>query len=251
MVVRRRALLLAIFIALIIIPTQSVGAIATKTDSKYQNGAVEGCSQSVVPQLSQARLYAAETQITTEEQGRISGEFQAPANIECPIRVVVTLSVPSGTGISGWGSGGSGLIQTSFNVEPEEVQSISADVSRSQPGKFTITGDITYWPAGLKNQSRQIDGISLTFQSTSTSPSPETPTPPPVTPTPPPADRTDFGIGLLLLFITTTIVLRMVLYSDSDIKLKIKEEDIDLKDLIALIAAIFGILATLYTLLVS
>lgn len=260
MAVRRKGLISAVLVVFMILFSQSAGAIATNTDSNYQNESsnkptpkslptAEDCSQSVVPQLSQSRLYAPETQITTEEPGRISGGFQAPASVECPIRVVITLRVPSGIVVSesynnskDWGSGGGGLVQTSFTVQPGEIQSISADVYRvsTQQGEFTITGDISYWPVGLVNQSQEIDGISLTFQSTST-------------PAPPRSldAGVDFGVGLLLLFITTTIVLGMLLYYDSSVKVGMKQEDVDLKDLIAIIAAIFGILAALYALLIS
>lgn len=238
--VRKKWLLLAVFILFIILSAQSAGAIATKTDSKYQNEAIANCSQLTVPQLSQARLYAPETQITTSQPGRISGGFQAPASMECPIRVVITLSVPSGTEITrgeDWGSGGAGLVQNSYTIQPGEIQSISANVYRSQPGEFTINGEITYWPVGLKNQSQEISGISLTFQSAGVGEGA--------------ANRTDFGVGLLLLLATTTIIFGTLLYYDSSIKIMIKEENVSLQKIIALIAAIFTILATLYSLLIS
>lgn len=118
------------------------------------------------PQLAQSRLYAPQQTITTGEPGQIAGGFQVAADASCPVVVSITMSVPSGMSISGSSdidSGGAGLSTAQFTVSPGEVQDIRANVYSQDTGDRSVTADVTYWPEDNRDMSREIDGISLTF----------------------------------------------------------------------------------------
>jgi len=141
---------------------------ATAGDPADQEATVsEECEpQSDAPQLSQSRLYTPQQVITADESGQIAGGFQVAPDASCPVVVSITMSVPSGMTISGASdivSSGAGLATAQFTVQPGEIQDIRANVYSSNTGERTVTADIQYWPEGHEEQSRSIDGISLTF----------------------------------------------------------------------------------------
>lgn len=119
------------------------------------------------PQMDQARLYASKTTIDTDSAGQISGGFQVSPTANCPVVVVITMSVPSGMTISGgsdFASGGAGMVSTRFTVRPgANIKDIRANVYSSEVGQRTVTADIQYWPEGHQDLNREIDGLSFTF----------------------------------------------------------------------------------------
>lgn len=139
--------------------TATATATPTETETACQPGPNE-------PQLSQSRLYAPEQTIASGEPGQIAGGFQVAADASCPVVVSITMSVPSGMTISGASdvvSSGAGLATAQFSVSPGEIQDIRANVYSQNTGDRSVTADITYWPEGNQDMSREIDGISLTF----------------------------------------------------------------------------------------
>lgn len=119
------------------------------------------------PQMDQARLHASDTTIETNSPGRISGGFQVSPTANCPVVVYITLSVPSGVTISGgsdFTSSGAGMVTTRFTVTPgANIKDIAAEVYSDETGDRTVTADIQYWPEGHEDRSREIDGLSFTF----------------------------------------------------------------------------------------
>lgn len=119
------------------------------------------------PQLSQSRLYAPEKTIESGSPGQIAGGFQLDPTSECRVTVHITLRVPSGmqiTGSSDTFSGGAGMTTATFTVAPGSgIKDISAEVYSRNTGQRTVTADITYWPVGHKELSKEIDGIAFTY----------------------------------------------------------------------------------------
>jgi hypothetical protein len=145
-------------------------AVAQETNTTAtpaETPAAEACEPSAdEPQLSQSRLYTQQQTITSGESGQIAGGFQVAADSNCPVTVSITMSVPSGMSIAGSSdivSAGAGLATAQFAVEPGEIKDIRANVYSQNTGDRTVTADITYWPEGHQDMSREIDGISLTF----------------------------------------------------------------------------------------
>ncbi|MFC7132470.1 MULTISPECIES: hypothetical protein [Salinibaculum] len=138
-------------------------ATATATQTATQTACQPGPDE---PQLSQSRLYAPQQTIASGEPGQISGGFQVAADASCSVVVSITMSVPSGMTISGSSdvvSSGAGLATAQFTVDPGEIRDIRANVYSQNTGDRSVTADITYWPEGNQDMSREIDGISLTF----------------------------------------------------------------------------------------
>lgn len=143
--------------------TPTTTTTATPTQTATETTTPEQCDS---PQLSQSRLYASEKVIETGQAGQIAGGFQVAADAECPVVVSITMSVPSGMSISGASdvvSGGAGMATAQFTVEPGEIKDIRANVYSENAGDRTVTADITYWVEGNKENSKDIDGISMTF----------------------------------------------------------------------------------------
>lgn len=119
------------------------------------------------PQMDQARLHASDTTIETDSPGRISGGFQVSPTANCPVVVYITMSVPSGMTISSgsdFTSSGAGMVTTRFTVDPgANIKDIAAEVYSDETGERTVTADIQYWPEGHEDRSREIDGLSFTF----------------------------------------------------------------------------------------
>ena len=140
---------------------------ATGTPTPTATPAAETCETPTNLQMDQARLYAPEKTITAGEAGRIDGGFKLDNTMDCPVKVVVTLRVPSGMSISGgsdWGSAGAGMVSTSFIMQPGSgIMDLSGNVYSERTGQLRVTGDIEYWPAGHPEQSQEIDGLTFNF----------------------------------------------------------------------------------------
>ncbi len=119
------------------------------------------------PEMEQARLHASDTTVETGSPGRISGGFQVSPTANCPVVVHITMSVPSGVTISGgsdFTSSGAGMVTSRFTVSPgANIKDIAAEVYSDETGERTVTADIQYWPEGHEDRSREIDGLSFTF----------------------------------------------------------------------------------------
>lgn len=118
------------------------------------------------PSLSQSRLYAPEKVLKSGEPGEISGGFKVSNTANCPVKVSITMQVPSGMQIEGASdvmSGGAGMVTADFTVEPGNIRSIRASVFSENTGSRTVTADIQYWPVGHDDMAKQIDGISMSF----------------------------------------------------------------------------------------
>lgn len=118
------------------------------------------------PSLSQSRLYAPEKTLESGEPGQIAGGFQVSNTADCPVRVSITMQVPSGMQIEGSSdvmSGGAGMVTADFTVRPGEIRSIRASVFSENTGSRTVTADVQYWPEGHREMAKQIDGISMSF----------------------------------------------------------------------------------------
>lgn len=119
------------------------------------------------PEMDQARLYASDTTVTQDSPGQISGGFQVSPVANCPVVVVITMSVPSGMTISGgsdFASSGAGLVSTRFTVRPgANIRDVRATVYSEDTGEKTVTADIQYWPEGHQDLNREIDGLSFSF----------------------------------------------------------------------------------------
>lgn len=139
-------------------------AVAT-TESTASQSACE--KPSSPPSMEQARLYAAEKTLKKSQPGQIAGGFQVDPTATCPIVVHVTMSVPSGMTIQGSSdifTGGAGMVSGNFEVRPQGgIKDIRANVYSTNTGTRTVTADIQYWPKGHKDMSREIDGMSFTF----------------------------------------------------------------------------------------
>jgi hypothetical protein len=127
----------------------------------------EACENPSIPQMDQSRLYAPRKTITAGEAGRIDGGFQLDNGMECPVKVSVTLRVPSGMSISGgsdWGSSGAGMVTTTFTMQPQSgIHDLSGNVYSERTGERRVTGDIEYWPVGAPEMSQEIDGLTFNF----------------------------------------------------------------------------------------
>lgn len=142
-------------------PTPTPTPAPTETDAACEPGADE-------PSMDQARLFASDTTIESGSPGRIDGGFQVDPTANCPVVVFVTMSVPSGMSISGgsdFASGGAGMVSARFTVRPgANIQDVSANVYSDEVGQKTVTANIQYWPEGHQELSRDIDGLSFTFE---------------------------------------------------------------------------------------
>ena len=138
--------------------------MATTESAASQNACEKPSSP---PSMEQARLYAAEKTIEKNQPGQIAGGFQVDPTATCPVVVHVTMSVPSGMTIQGSSdifTGGAGMVSGNFEVRPQGgIKDIRANVYSTNTGKRTVTADIQYWPKGHKDMSREIDGMSFTF----------------------------------------------------------------------------------------
>ncbi len=166
----------AVFVALVVLTTgfaapaaaqlqnSASAANSTQTTAAAQN---ECGSISSPPSMSQAKLYAPQKTINASQPGKISGGFQVEPTATCPVVVHITMSVPSGMSIEGSSdlfSGGAGMVSGSFEVRPSGgIKDISADVYSANAGDRSVTADITYWPKGHKDMSREIDGMTFNF----------------------------------------------------------------------------------------
>ncbi|WP_276300423.1 PKD domain-containing protein [Halorussus lipolyticus] len=114
-----------------------------------------------------ARLYAPEKVIEPGSPGRLAGAFTADVTNDKATKVQITLQVPSGIQISGGSdieSSGGGLPTTTFVIQPGETKDISAQVTGSAPGTYTLRAAITYFPVGNKSAAREYDDLTLDFE---------------------------------------------------------------------------------------
>jgi hypothetical protein len=163
-------LVAAVVLGSVMLPLAAGPAVAQENNSTTDNTTttqVEECEDPRTPQMDQARLYAPETVITSEDAGRIDGGFQLANTVECPVEVAVTLRVPSGMSISGgsdWGSAGAGMVTSTFTMQPGSgIKDLSGNVYSERTGELRVTGDIEYWPAGHPEMSQEIDGLTFNF----------------------------------------------------------------------------------------
>ncbi len=135
--------------------------------------------------MSQARLYAPQPRITADHPGRIAGRFSLEDESQCPVKVRITVRVPSGVKIVGDyynPASGAGLPGFRFILQPSTSVNFSANVYSPRAGQFRIPADISVFPVGHPEVSNEIDGITMNFTATESNP-PPSPTPFP-TPTP-------------------------------------------------------------------
>lgn len=137
------------------------------TATEESSSTVEACENPTTPEMDQARLYAPQKTITAGQAGRIDGGFRLSNTVDCPVKVAVTLRVPSGMSISGgsdWQSSGAGMVTNTFTMQPESgIKDLSANVYSERTGQLRVTGDIEYWPAEHPEMSQEIDGITFNF----------------------------------------------------------------------------------------
>jgi hypothetical protein len=122
-----------------------------------------------LPEMDRARLYAPTKTINTDQAGTIEGAFELDPQVDCPVVVDVTMSVPSGMSISGgtdWQAAEAGIVATEFTMDPEgaSLKGLSADVYSSNTGTRTVDAQIEYWPEGHPELSQSIDTTRLSFQ---------------------------------------------------------------------------------------
>lgn len=151
------------------------------------------------PSLTQSRLYAPEKVLKSGEPGKISGGFKVANTANCPVKVSITMQVPSGMQIEGASdvmTGGAGMVAADFTVKPGNIRSIRASVFSENTGSRTVTADIQYWPVGHDDMAKQIDGISMSFDVQE-----------PVTP-----DEKNSGSTLLGGYSTTTVIIGILAF---------------------------------------
>ncbi|USZ69229.1 hypothetical protein NGM10_05675 [Halorussus salilacus] len=146
----------------------SANSTQTTTDTGDESSDEATCDPgSDEPNMEQARLYAPEKTIDEGSPGEVAGGFQVDPTAECPAVVHITMSVPSGMTIEGASdifSSGAGMVTATFEVPPQGgVKDIAASVFSTNTGDRTVTADITYWPKGHEDMSKEIDGMSFTF----------------------------------------------------------------------------------------
>jgi hypothetical protein len=155
--------------AIIILSIPAVGGVAAQSDNTTTTPAQTeeaACEDPSGTGLSQSRLYAPVQEIDTQQAGQVAGGFQVAADSSCSVVVSITMSVPSGMSISGSSdivASGAGLATAEFTVQPGEIRDIRAEVYSQNTGQRSVTADITYWPEGNQDMSREIDGIQLTY----------------------------------------------------------------------------------------
>jgi invasion protein IalB len=147
--------------------TETPAPTATPQQEETQTETSDSCDpRAGGPKLQQSRLYSPQPEITADEHGQIAGAIALDIQNECDVVVQLTLTVPSGMYIAGAGdlsSGGGGIITSTFEVQPGETKSLRGNVYSSSIGEKTVTGDLTYYPEGHKDEAREIDGIMLNF----------------------------------------------------------------------------------------
>jgi len=147
---------------------ETATATATETEAPETATPDTTCTPgSNEPEMDQARLYASDTTVTQDSPGQIAGGFQVSPVANCPVVVVITMSVPSGMTIAGgsdFASSGAGLVSTRFTVRPgANIRDVRATVYSEDTGEKTVTADIQYWPEGYQDLNREIDGLSFSF----------------------------------------------------------------------------------------
>ncbi|MFC7080883.1 PKD domain-containing protein [Halorussus caseinilyticus] len=159
-----------------------------------------------------ARLYTPEKIIAPGSPGRLAGAFTADVTNEKPVKVQITLQVPSGIQIQGGSdvqSSGGGLPTATFVIAPGETKDISAEVVGSDPGTYTLRAAITYFPVGNTSAAKEYDGLELNFEvrddETTESASDEgTET---VTETAPTGDTPGFSVGVTVVALLAAAML--------------------------------------------
>lgn len=169
--VRHGLVVLFAVLAVLAVPLGAAGPVAAQEDNstatETPTATPTACEDPSAPSMDQARLYAPETTITADQAGRIDGGFLLDNGYDCPVVVSATLRVPSGMTISGgsdWQSAGAGLVNAQFTMQPDSgLQDLSANVYSEQTGELRVTGDFEYWPQGHEDMSREVDGLTFTF----------------------------------------------------------------------------------------
>jgi hypothetical protein len=174
--------------ALPVLATGTVAAQQTNTNTTAtatptptgSSTAGDVCPNPQRPQMSQSRLYAPQQTVTADEPARIDGGFLLESGITCPVKVRVTLRVPSGMTIRGgsdWQSAGAGLVTTTFTLRPGGgIKDVSANVFSIETGEPRVTADFSYFPVGHPELQSEIDGTTMVFDVEEPNPPPE-PTP--------------------------------------------------------------------------
>ena len=151
--------------------SDETGESASESDSET----TAGQSQSDVcqpnpddPQLQAVQLHSSDTEIGPDDPGQITGGIATDIANNCPIRVQITLQVPSGMRINAGQnieSGSGGLVTSTFVVEPGEVKSISAEVTGSElsAGTKEVQSSISYYPVGNPERAEAADTRTLEF----------------------------------------------------------------------------------------
>ena len=142
------------------------GTAAAQENTTQDSAASEECE---LPEMDRARLYAPTKTINTDQAGTIEGAFELDPQVDCPVVVDVTMSVPSGMSISGgtdWQAAQAGIVGTEFTMDPEgaSLKGLSAEVYSSNTGTRTVDAQIEYWPEGQPELSQSIDTTRLSFQ---------------------------------------------------------------------------------------
>jgi hypothetical protein len=143
-----------------------VGNAAAQTENpSADNSTVENCTGK---DLKQAQLFTSKKNITRNSPGKMTGDFQLNPDQECPVVVSVRLSVPSGLTIQDEGSefaGSWGLPGARFTLYPSNLtqKTISTNVFSTATGTRIVDAQITYWPEGKPELSKDIS-TNLSFQ---------------------------------------------------------------------------------------
>lgn len=125
------------------------------------------------PQMQAVQLHTDETEIKQGDPGTITGSIATEITNNCPVKVQLTLQVPSGVSIEGGRniqSGSGGIVTSTFVVEPGEVKGISADVitTGSATGDKQVQSSITYFPVGHQNLAKEQNTGTLQFTASET-----------------------------------------------------------------------------------
>jgi hypothetical protein len=142
------------------------GELQQSTDTATTTQNASSCTPDGTPQLQRATLRPDDSVIEQDSPGRLTGTIGLDSDATCPMRVFITLQIPSGMYIGetdAFSGSETEIPTTTLTVQPGTTRTVGAAVYGTETGQQRIMADITYYPVGHEDMARDIDGLSLTF----------------------------------------------------------------------------------------